>query len=160
MYTSQKGLELIGRFEGMVLGAYNDPVGHCTAGIGHLIHLGPCKPVDIARFKGMTKAGALALLADDVVPFEQAVRQLVKVPISQCQFDALVSLAFNIGIGAFEDSTVLRELNKRHYRRARLAFLMWTKAGGRTLLGLSRRRRAEMRRFKSKRGSCNRMRKV
>lgn len=150
---SDQGVDLIATWEGFVPYAYNDAAGHATVGYGRLLHHGPVTQADRDKWgtktnPKLTRARGCELLRDDIR--EKAanhVRRLVKVPVTQGQFDALVSLTFNIGAGAFASSTVLRQLNGKHYRAASLAFLMWTKAGGRVLLGLSRRRAAERRRF-------------
>lgn len=142
-HLSDEGVEFIARFEGWRPYAYNDPVMHATVGFGHLIHHGPVTAADEARYgtqshPKLTRAEGLALLRRDArTKAADPVRRLVKVPLSQPEFDALVSLVFNIGPGAFSSSTVLRELNRGHRRRAGLAFLMWNRAGGRVLLGLS-----------------------
>lgn len=151
MQTGPRGRALIKHFEGSVPYAYSDPVGHATFGVGHLIHTGPVTKADQQRWG--TRQRPRPDLVDttlraDLVPREKAVQRLVKVRLRQHEFDALVSLLFNIGEGNFAASTVLRELNKGHRYRAGLAFLMWNRAGGRVLLGLSRRRRAERRLFR------------
>jgi peptidoglycan hydrolase-like protein with peptidoglycan-binding domain len=87
------------------------------------------------------------MLAEDVGRFEAAVNRLVKVPLSQGQFDALVSFSFNVGEGALADSTLLRKLNARDYKGARREFARWNKGGGRVLPGLTRRRAAEAKLF-------------
>ena len=158
MRTSARGIDMIVRFEGLVPHAYTDPAGHATFGVGHLLHFGPCTARDLALWgsklfpKVDGRERALRVLREDLRPRERAVRRLVKVPLNQCEYDALVSLLFNIGEGNFAASTVLRELNKGHRYRAGLAFLMWDRAGGRVLLGLSRRRRAERKLFRKRCG--------
>lgn len=154
MKLSERGAALIADFEGVVLHAYNDPVGHCTCGVGHLIHMGNCTAADFQRFgtrqdPKMTRREATDLLRRDAASREEAVRRLVKVPLSQNEFDALVSLVFNIGEGNFTSSTVLRALNAGDRRGAARAFMLWIKAGSplQVLPGLVRRRRAEMTMF-------------
>ena len=95
----------------------------------------------------ITAAWAEELLRDDLAEFEAAVNGLVKVRLCQHQFDALVSLAFNIDARAFSDSTLLRLLNSGMYDDAALQFQRWNKAGGRVLAGLTRRRMAERKLF-------------
>ncbi len=102
MNLSDRGATLIADFEGIRLHAYNDPVGYCTVGVGHLLHLSGCTQGDYVRWgtsarPKMSRAEAYALLRKDVSRFEDTVEQVIKVPLSQAQFDALVSLAFNIG---------------------------------------------------------------
>ena len=88
-----------------------------------------------------------ALLATDLARFEPAVDDAVKVHMSQGQYDALVSLAFNIGAKAFANSTVVRKLNAGDIRGAGDAFLMWTHAGGKFVQGLMNRRQSERAQF-------------
>jgi hypothetical protein len=87
------------------------------------------------------------MLAEDVRRFENCVNDAVKVPLTQNQFDALVSFTFNVGCGALRESTLLRELNDRDYNAARREFARWNKGGGRVLPGLTRRRAAEAKLF-------------
>ncbi|MGH3995455.1 MAG: lysozyme, partial [Pseudonocardiaceae bacterium] len=128
---SAKGLELLSREEGLRTEPYNDSAGHATIGVGHLIHHGPVTAADRARFRGFTRADALRLLRSDVVSRERAVSRLVNVSLHQNEFDALVSLVFNIGEGqkGFAGSTVRRELNAGDRRAAADAFLMWKRGG-------------------------------
>lgn len=145
---SRKGLDLIATFEGFRGEPYNDPAGFATVGFGHLISKRGVVPEDCKRsYAGhkppLTRAQALDLLGEDVERYEKAVRAAVKVPVSQNQFDALVSFAYNLGAGALQSSTLLRKLNQRDYEGAEDEFLRWTKAGGRELQGLVRRRLAE-----------------
>jgi GH24 family phage-related lysozyme (muramidase) len=149
MKLSNRGTELIGNFEGFVDHPYNDPSPgrHCTIGFGHLIHHGPCGPGDHRTWGTISRERGLQLLGQDAQSREAAVEQLVQVPLNQNEFDALVSLVYNIGAGAFADSTVLRELNAGRRGKAAQAFMMWVKSGGVTLPGLVRRREAEMRLF-------------
>lgn len=133
------GLAFIAREEGLRLQPYNDSAGHATVGVGHLIHRGPVTAADRARYRSFTRADAIRLLRKDVASREAAVRQRVRVRLNQHEFDALVSLVFNIGAGAFATSTVLRELNAGNRRKAADAFLMWRRGGP----GLIFRRRRE-----------------
>jgi lysozyme len=91
----------------------------------------------------ITAAQADAILAADLAKFEKAVSAALRVPVWQHEFDACVSLAFNIGGGAFGKSSVVSRLNRGDRAGAAAAFLMWTKAGGRVLPGLVTRGRAE-----------------
>ena len=139
MKISAKGLALIKEFEGCELTAYICPAGVLTIGIGST---GP------HVYEGMTitQAEADALLLKDLVRFEKAVNGLVKVPLSQGAYDALVSFTFNCGEGAFADSTLLRELNagKEPNFTAKSQLPRWTNGG---LAGLVRRRAAEVELF-------------
>lgn len=139
MYNiSQKGIDLICEFEGCELTAYQCPAGIWTIGYGSTgKHVYPGKVI--------TQKEAELLLKQDLVRFEHAVNELVKVPITQYIYDALVSLTYNIGEGALADSTVLRLLNSKDYAGALDAFLMWNKANGESLPGLTKRRKEERR---------------
>jgi lysozyme len=154
--VSDEGIALIANYEGFVPYAYNDAAGHATVGYGRLLHTGPVNAADRQEYgtksnPKVTKPQALKWLREDVSDAAGTVRSVVKVPVRQQEFDALVSLTYNIGGGAFGSSTLLRELNAGHYRRAANQFLRWNRAGGQVLLGLSRRRQAERKLFKSKR---------
>ena len=146
--VSKQGLKLIARFEGMRLKLYNDPAGHCTIGVGHLVHRGRCHGREPASFKrGLTRQGALALLGSDLKKVEKAVRRL-GVPLTQAQFDALVSFTFNVGAGWMKKSQLRKALLRRQYRDVPRAMSRWVYAGGKKLGGLVRRRIAEGRLFK------------
>ena len=145
---SVKGAQFIAGFEGFRSKLYNDPVGHCTIGFGHLVHRGPINGKEPAQFKkGLTRPQALALLQADAAPVCAAVAKAVKVPLTQQQFDALVSFAFNLGIGAFESSTLLKKLNAKQFGAVPTEFEKWVKASGKTLPGLVKRRTAEAKLF-------------
>jgi GH24 family phage-related lysozyme (muramidase) len=135
MSLSQQGLDLIKGFEGLRLSAYQDSVGVWTIGYGHTAGVRPGDRI--------TQAQAEAYLRQDTGWAQQAVRDNVKVPLTQGQFDALTSFTFNLGAGALKGSTLLRELNAGHYSAAKSEFGKWVHAGGRTLDGLVRRRAAE-----------------
>lgn len=132
---SAQGLELIKGFEGLRLNAYQDSAGVWTIGYGHT---GGVRPGD-----RITQAEAEAYLRQDTGWAQQAVRDLVRVPLSQGQFDALTSFTFNLGRGALEGSTLLRKLNAGDYAGAQAEFGRWVHAGGEVLQGLVRRRAAE-----------------
>jgi lysozyme len=159
---SSRGVSLIARFEGFRGYAYNDPAGHATVGYGRLLHLGRVTAEDARRWgtkehpKVTVSTARLMLRADARSKAEIHVQAFVKVPLRQAEYDALVSLVFNIGGGAFKSSTVLRELNAGNRFKAACAFLLFTKAtvNGRlvSLPGLVRRRAAESRLFLSKKG--------
>lgn len=131
----EAALEIIKRNEGCELEAYRDVVGVLTIGYGHT---GP----DVVAGKRITQEQADALLAYDIRTFEDGVRA-ASAPCPENQIGAMVSLAYNIGLGAFRGSTVLRRHNSQDFRGAADAFLMWNKAGGRELTGLTRRRHEE-----------------
>jgi lysozyme len=150
---TQRGLDLIAEFEGFVPYAYNDAAGHATVGYGRLLHHGPVTQADRDRYgtKARPKVSAelgLRMLEEDAESFERIVRDFVKVPVTQGEFNALVSFSFNVGAGALRGSTLLRLLNARKRRAAAREFVKWNKAGGRELAGLTRRREAEARMFR------------
>ncbi|MCU0523268.1 MAG: lysozyme [Elainella sp. Prado103] len=91
----------------------------------------------------ITESEAEELMKRDLRRFEQAVSDLVKVPLNSDQFSALVSFAYNVGEGALASSTLLRLLNQRDYQGAADQLLRWDKAGSQALAGLTRRRKAE-----------------
>lgn len=137
---------LIKRFEGCAqrmpdgrLRAYPDPG---TGGAPFTIGWGSTGP-DIRNGTVWTQEQADARLAQEVAEKAAGVAALVTVPVSDAQLGALTSLAYNIGLGNVRSSTVLRKLNGGDVAGAADAFLMWTKAAGRELPGLVRRRQAE-----------------
>jgi lysozyme len=138
MKTSARGLDLIKAHEGLRLEAYPDPASGgdpWTIGYGHTAGV---KPGDV-----ITQEQADAYLREDIAWAEDAVRSGVKVPISQAAFDAMVSLTFNIGAGAFGRSTLLKMLNAGDHAGAADQFMRWTTAAGRVMPGLEKRRAAE-----------------
>ena len=145
---SDAGARFIAEFEGFRSKLYNDPAGHCTIGYGHLVHRGPIDGSEPAEFKkGITRKHALELLQEDAGTAAAAVNDRVKVPLSQEQFDALVSFVFNVGGGAFAESTLLQLLNDGSYDAVPEQLDRWVKANGKTLEGLVRRRKEEGARF-------------
>lgn len=137
MKTSPQGREKIAQHEGLRLQAYPDPgTGGepWTIGVGHT---GGVKKGD-----RITRDQAMEYLAKDLAAAEAAIAA-VRAPLNQNQFDALVSLVFNIGAGAFRGSTLLRLLNMGDYGGAADQFLRWNRAGGRVMDGLTNRRRDE-----------------
>jgi lysozyme len=141
---SQKGAAFIAHFEGLKTELYNDPVGHCTIGVGHLVHHGPINGSEPAEFKrGITRERAFELLQQDAGTAASEISGSVKVALSQPQVDALISFAFNVGNGAFRDSTLLKLLNAGDYASVPAQLDRWTKASGKTLPGLVTRRKAE-----------------
>lgn len=134
---SASGLALIKAHEGLELFPYADVAGHMTIGYGHLIMPGE-------NFSGgISEHQAETILRADTEKAQRAVRVNVTVPLTQNQFDALVSLVFNIGIGAFTNSTLLRVLNEGRYADAAAQFDVWRMAGKRVVQGLVKRRAAE-----------------
>lgn len=142
---NRDGLRIIKAFEGLRLEAYQDSVGVWTIGYGHTSMAGP--PEVKAGMK-ITEAQAEEILKRDLEKFENGVRDRVSVSLNGNQFSALVSFAFNVGLGAFESSTLRRLLNAGDYEGAANEFPRWVKAGGKTLQGLVRRRNAEQALFR------------
>ena len=140
MQTSEKGLEFITKHEGEVLSVYDDVAGFPTIGVGHLI-----RDTDPDFSGGITHAQAIDLLREDAGHAEDSVSSRVTVDLSQTQYDALVSFVFNIGGGAFRNSTLLRLLNQGRYDDVPEQLRRWNKAGGRVVQGLINRREAECR---------------
>ena len=126
---SQKGLEFLVKEEGVVPWAYNDSEGHATFGVGHLIHLGPVNDKDRARWgtkrKPKTREFAMKVFRKDLAAYEATVRDSVDVGLAAHEFDALVSLCFNIGRAGFRESTVVRKLNAGNRRGAADAIRLW-----------------------------------
>lgn len=135
MKVSDKGLALIKEFEGCKLTAYQDSVGVWTIGYGH---------TRTAR-RGMviTQAQADELLSLDVAVHAAGVYKALQVKLEQHQFDAVVSLAFNVGVNSVRNSTLLKMINRGDAKLAAAQFDRWNKAGGKVLAGLTRRRAAE-----------------
>lgn len=132
---NQAGLELIKSFESLYLHSYQCPSGIWTIGWGHTKGVKPGQCI--------TRAQAEAFLRADLVRAEWAVERLVKVPLTDNQFSALVSFVFNCGEAALRTSTLLRKLNRRDYAGAADQFRRWVKSKGKVLTGLVRRREAE-----------------
>ena len=144
---SRKGLDLICGFEGLELQAYDDGVGVCTIGYGTTIypHGQPIRYGDRCTIEQ-----AKDYMQHDLRKFESAVNQAVTITLTQNQFDALVSLSYNIGTGAFKNSTLLKLLNSGDYIAASHQFDVWIKAGGNTVQGLVNRRAVEKLYFSKK----------
>ena len=140
------GLELIKEFEGFSANAYLCPAKIPTIGYGNTFWEDGRK---VKLGEQISKTNALELLelvankdfADKIFP-------LIKVKVSQNQFDAMVSLAYNIGVGNFSKSTLLKKVNSGDFDGASNEFLKWNKSGGKELLGLTRRREREKDLFK------------
>ena len=133
---------LISEFEGLKLKSYKCPAGVWTVGYGTTIN--PITKNPITSGITITKDEALKWLEMDTLKVKDQVKALVKVPINDNELDALTSLAYNIGAGAFKKSTLLNLLNQgadRHLVADQ--FLRWNKAGGKVLPGLVKRRLAE-----------------
>jgi len=138
-HITREGLNLIKRFEGFESHIYKDAAGYPTIGYGHLL-----RPGEAEFFKnGISGAAGEALLIKDVLYAEQAVLRLIRVPLTNGQFDALVSFTFNLGSGALQRSTLRRKVNSEEHQEVPAQLLRWIWADGRKLRGLARRRKAE-----------------
>ena len=146
MKVSSKGLELIKEFEGFSSTAYLCSAKKATIGYGNTFWEDGT-PVKIGD--QISKERAETLLKHVVDNFSVAVEVDIKIEVTQNQFDALVSLAYNIGLGAFKNSTLLRQLNRGNFVDASHEFLRWNKSNGKPLLGLTRRREREKLLFES-----------
>lgn len=135
MQTSNNGINLIKRFEGLRLEAYRDSVGIPTIGYGHTHGV---KMGDV-----ITGAQADAFLREDLKVAELTINANAKVKLTQGQFDALASFVFNLGSGNFAKSTLLEKLNTGDYAGAADEFEKWVNAGGKKSPGLVKRRAAE-----------------
>ena len=134
--TSAEGMELIKRFEGFSRTPYVCEGGKWTVGYGHTFDFDPVKQKDFI----VSKAQAIEFLKSDLRRFENTVKNSVKVQLNQNQFNALVSLAYNIGTYAFATSTLVKELNHGNLKNASNQFLVWTNSKGEVLNGLIERR--------------------
>lgn len=143
--TSQAGKNLIKEFEGFRAKAYLCPAGVWTVGYGTTRINGNKVTGDTQ----LTTEEADIFLEQDLKVFEDAVNKNVDVELTQNQFDALVAFVYNVGIGNFQKSTLLKILNRGEYESASEQFLRWDKAGGKKLAGLTRRRKAEQKLFLS-----------
>jgi lysozyme len=150
--VSQKCIEQIKLDEGVRTRPYQCPALLWTIGVGHVIDPTHAN-VPLAQRKGLpipegwdrtlSMDEVNALLAKDLERFERGVLRMCTVPPTQGQFDAMVSFSFNVGLGNFQRSSIRMRHNRGEHEGAADAFLMWTKAGGRELPGLVKRRKHE-----------------
>lgn len=144
MDMSERGVRLLIDREGSKTKAYRDSVGIWTIGVGHTAAAGPPKPREGMT---LTELQVRDLLLHDLVQYEDAVERAITRPMAQHEFDAMVSLCFNIGANAFKGSSVVRRFNEGDKRQAADAFRMWNKAGGKVVKGLVNRRESEREQF-------------
>ena len=135
MQVSQTGINLVKKWEGLLTKAYQDTGGVWTIGYGHTKGVTPNMVI--------TEKQAEQFLIEDLQDSVDWVNRLVKVPVNQNQFDALVSFVFNIGPTQFNDSTMLRKLNTKDYNGAANEFKRWKYDNGRVIQGLVNRRADE-----------------
>ena len=136
-----KGITIIKKFEGLRLTSYLCPAGVWTIGYGSTFYENGSK---VQEGEKITIDRADGLLINTVHLFEKSVKGLVKSSINENQLGALTSFAFNLGVGNFKASTLLKKVNKNPSDpMIRDEFMKWNKAGGKVLNGLTRRREAE-----------------
>lgn len=140
MNTSKEGKQDIEGYEGKKYKAYKDVAGIWTNGVGHT-------GSDVYEGQVVDEEQVQKWLTEDLKEAEDAVELYVKVPLTQGQFDALVSFTFNLGAERLADSTLLRKLNVGDYEGARQEFKRWVYAGGKIQPGLVKRRYGEADRF-------------
>ena len=150
MRISEDGQKVLAQIEGVKRNVYNDVAGLPTIGVGHLLtkdELSSGKitiqgqPVKYGN--GLTDQQVMDLLSQDLTRFNKAVSDSVTVPLEQHQFDALVSFTFNIGVGAFKSSTLLKRLNAGEYNDVPAQLHRWIYAGSKKVTGLINRRDKE-----------------
>lgn len=135
MKTSVEGLALIKKFEGLELEAYKCAAGVWTIGYGHT--------KDVQEGDVWSESHADHMLEVELEEFEGYINDNVSAPLSQNQFDALVSWVYNLGPANLKASTMLKVLNSGDYEGVPAQIQRWNKAGGKVLEGLIRRRKAE-----------------
>lgn len=141
MKVSDDCIKMIKHHEGVRLRPYQDPIGLWTVGVGHLI--GDGKTLPIEWFRTFTMDEVDELLKKDLQRFERGVLRLCPNYLTQSRFDALVSFAFNVGLGNLQASTLRQKHNRNDILGAAKEFLRWNKAGGKVFRGLTIRRQDE-----------------
>lgn len=142
MNISQEGLDLIKKFEGCELTAYQDSVDVWTIGYGHT--------KGVEEGQEITQDEAEEMLASELDEYEGYINDLVECALEQCQFDALVAWVYNLGPTNLRSSTLLKRLNSDDLEDVPDQIKRWNKAGGKVLAGLVRRREAESLLFEGK----------
>ena len=142
MKISQEGISLIKKFEGCELTAYQCSAGVWTIGYGHT--------KGIEEGMEITQQEAEDMLVEELHEYENYINDNVTAPLSQNQFDAMVSWVYNLGPANLKSSTLLKVLNAGDYDGVPAQIKRWNKAGGVTLEGLIRRREAESLLFQNK----------
>ena len=158
MKVSQKCIEQIKKDEGVRNRPYQCPALLWTVGVGHVIDPNHAKvpladrkqlPIPAGWDRVLSSDEIDEILRKDLNRFEAGVLRLIKVPLTQGQFDALVSFSFNVGLGNLQNSTLRMKVNRSEFEAAAEQFLVWTKAGGKVLPGLVKRRTHEKEMFES-----------
>jgi lysozyme len=140
MKVNENGIALICEFEGCRTQAYQDPVGVWTIGYGHTSMAGS---PEVTSGLAISGEEARTILCRDLEVFSSRVRASIRTLLNDNQFSALVSFAFNVGLGNFRESSVLTAVNSGDFGSVPLRLALWVKAGGTILPGLIRRRAAE-----------------
>jgi len=147
--VSKAGIALIKHFEGVRNRPYRDCIGLWTVGVGHLIGDGKLLPDSWNRT--FSEEEIDALLRTDLRRFELGIsKMLPNVPLRQCEFDCLVSFAFNVGMGTFQRSTLRQALLRGDKKAAMESLVKYCRAGGKIVKGLQTRRLDEKALFESK----------
>lgn len=141
MRISRKCLEMIKHHEGVRSKPYKCPAGLWTVGVGHVIGDGKTLPPEWNR--KLSKDEIDSILEADLQRFERGVLRLCPNHLNQGRFDALVSFAFNVGLGSLQRSTLRMKHNRAEFDACSKEFLKWSKAGGKVLRGLLNRRKDE-----------------
>ena len=158
MRVSKKCIEQIKKDEGVRNKPYQCPALLWTVGVGHVIDPNHAKvpmadrkalPIPAGWDRVLSADEIDEILRTDLARFEAGVLRLIKVPLTQGQFDALVSFSFNVGLGNLQNSTLRMKVNRGEFEAAAEQFLVWTKAGGKVLPGLVKRRTHEKEMFES-----------
>lgn len=149
MKTGTKGIALIKEFEGFRATPYRCSAGYLTIGYGSRLDF---IPAEFKRIGRVTKEQAHNLLLMHLKDFEDQVNDLISTPLTQNQFDAIMVFVYNLGVGAFAKSTLLKRINNRQFAQAADEFVRWNKERVNGVLrvsaGLTRRRLAEQKLFR------------
>ena len=152
MKVSERAIEMIKHHEGVRVRCYRCPALLWTVGVGHVIdpkHIGikledrKNLPIPDGWDRSLSMSEVDAILAADLATFERGVLRLCPTGLTQSRFDALVSFSFNVGLGNLQRSTIRMCHNRGDFEGAADAFMAWTKAGGKELPGLVKRRKDE-----------------
>jgi lysozyme len=152
MRVSSQAIEMIKHHEGTKLRPYRCPALLWTVGVGHVIDPAHIRiplndrktlPIPDGWDRTLSMAEVDDILSKDLAGFERGVLRLCPAGLTQGRFDALVSFSFNVGLGNLQRSTIRMKHNRGDFAEAAEAFMAWTKAGGRELPGLVKRRKDE-----------------
>ena len=152
MKVSKEAIEGIKKDEGVRTKPYRCPALLWTVGVGHVIDQNHIRvkfddrknlPIPDGWDRILSMAEVDAILAQDLATFERGVLRLCPSGLTQGRFDALVSFSFNVGLGNLQRSTIRMKHNRGDFEGAAESFMAWTKAGGKELPGLVKRRKHE-----------------